>query len=52
MKYHLRRVISDAKLTYEEMTTMLAQVEACLSSRPLHALSNPEDVAVLTRGIF
>ncbi|XP_029171359.1 uncharacterized protein LOC114940775, partial [Nylanderia fulva] len=53
MKHHLRRVIGDAHLTYEEMATLLSQIEACLNSRPLQPLSDdPEDVAALTPGHF
>ncbi|XP_029155196.1 uncharacterized protein LOC114928280 [Nylanderia fulva] len=53
MKHHLRRVIGDARLTYEEMATLLSQIEACLNSRPLQPLSDdPEDVAALTPGHF
>ncbi|KMQ88221.1 hypothetical protein RF55_12324 [Lasius niger] len=40
VKYHLRRVIGDASLTYEEMATLLTQIEAYLNSRPLYALSS------------
>lgn len=39
-KHHLRRVIGETKLTYEEMATLLSQIEACLNSRPLQALSD------------
>ncbi|KMQ88162.1 hypothetical protein RF55_12394 [Lasius niger] len=50
-KPHLRRVIGEATLTFEEMSTFLAQVEACLNSRPLHALSDdPDDISALTPG--
>ena len=31
------------KLTYKELSTVLAQIEACLISRPLVALPHPED---------
>ncbi|XP_071580259.1 uncharacterized protein [Temnothorax nylanderi] len=52
-KHHLRRVIGDATLTYEELSTFLAQVEACLNSRPLSPLSDDsEDLAALTPGHF
>ncbi|XP_039303484.1 uncharacterized protein LOC120357383 [Solenopsis invicta] len=53
LKHHLRRVLGDSTLTFEEMSTLLAQVEACLNSRPLQALSDdPEDLAALTPGHF
>ncbi|XP_039303533.1 uncharacterized protein LOC120357410 [Solenopsis invicta] len=53
LKHHLRRVLGDATLTFEEMSTLLAQVEACLNSRPLQALSDdPDDLAALTPGHF
>ena len=35
LKHHLRRVIGDTSLTYEEMTTLLTQLEAGLNSRPI-----------------
>ncbi|XP_076664979.1 uncharacterized protein LOC143367238 [Andrena cerasifolii] len=52
-KYHLRRVIGDQHLTFEEMTTLLHQIEACLNSRPLQQMTDdPGDLATLTPGHF
>lgn len=48
-KHHLRRVIGPHILTFEEMTTLLCDIEACLNSRPLCATSDEAgDVIVLT----
>ncbi|XP_011870855.1 PREDICTED: uncharacterized protein LOC105563679 [Vollenhovia emeryi] len=53
VKHHLKRVIGDTMLTYEEMSTLLAQVEAVLNSRPLCPLSDdPSDLSALTPGHF
>jgi len=53
VKHHLRRVIGKTTLTFEEMTTLLAEVEACLNSKPLRALSDdPDDLDALTPGHF
>lgn len=46
-------MIGDTKLTYEEMATLLSQIESCLNSRPLQALNDdPEDLTALTPGHF
>ncbi|KAJ0169306.1 hypothetical protein K1T71_015190 [Dendrolimus kikuchii] len=53
LKHHLKRVIGDQKLTYEEYSTVLAQLEACLNSRPLCALSEDiDDLNILTPAHF
>ena len=52
-KTHLRRVVGEVKLTYEELATTLAQIEACLNSRPLIPLPESSDaLEVLTPGHF
>ena len=53
LKRHLRKVVGEVRLTYEELTTVLAQVEACLNSRPLTPLPEPSDgIEALTPGHF
>ncbi|XP_011861147.1 PREDICTED: uncharacterized protein LOC105558193 [Vollenhovia emeryi] len=53
VKFHLKRVIGDHHLTYEEMSTLLAQVEAVLNSRPISPLTDdPDDIKALTPGHF
>ena len=51
-KTHLVRVIGNSKLNFEEMTTVLTQVEACLNSRLLGTLPHNDDdgIEVLTPG--
>ncbi|XP_063389617.1 uncharacterized protein LOC134675340 [Cydia fagiglandana] len=53
LKHHLKRVIGEQKLTYEEYSTILAQLEACLNSRPLCPLTEDiEDLDFLTPAHF
>lgn len=47
VKQHLSRTVANINLTYDEMYTVLVQIEACINSRPLIPLSNdPNDLAV------
>ena len=53
MKSHLKHVIGNVKLTFEEFTTVLAQIESCLNSQPLVPLPCDDDgVEALTPGHF
>jgi hypothetical protein len=53
LKIHLKRIVGDIKLTFEELSTVLSQIEACLNSRPLVSVPGGEDgIEALTPGHF
>ncbi|XP_011311718.1 uncharacterized protein [Fopius arisanus] len=48
-KRHLRTTLGATTLTYEELNTMLIQIEACLNSRPMSSMSDgPDDLQAFT----
>lgn len=52
-KHHLYRVVGNAHLTFEEMQTVLCQIESILNSRPITALStDANDLNYLSPGHF
>lgn len=53
VKHHLRRVLGAHTLTFEELSTLLCRIEACLNSRPIAPLSDDiTDCNALTPGHF
>jgi len=40
LKYHWNRIFGKALLNFEELIVLITQIEACLYTRPLLALSS------------
>ncbi|XP_073819973.1 uncharacterized protein [Musca autumnalis] len=52
-KMHLKKISGQIRHTYEELSTILAAIEACVNSRPLTPQSeNIDDLTALTPGHF
>jgi hypothetical protein len=52
-KLHLKKVVGNQLLSFEEMSTVLAQIEAILNSRPISPMStDPNDLEALTPAHF
>ena len=53
IKAHIRKIDGPFKYTFEEFSTLLARIEACLNSRPISTQSDDRsDLSALTPGLF
>ena len=52
-KYHIKRVLGRLSFLFEQLHTLITQVEGCLNSRPIGIMSDdPNDFESLTPGHF
>ena len=51
-KTHFRRIVGGVRLTFEELSTVVTPIEACLNSRPLPLPEATDATEVLTTGHF
>lgn len=53
LKYHLKRVLGEVRLTFEDFNTLLNEIEAIVNSRPLWSIpSKVDEYEALTPGHF
>lgn len=53
VKYHLKRVLGNVRLCFEDFNTLLVEIEAVVNSRPLWSIpTNTDDYDPLTPGHF
>ncbi|CAG9124118.1 unnamed protein product, partial [Plutella xylostella] len=53
VKHHLKRILGSQVFTYEQLYTLLVQIEGILNSRPITPMSSDvEDLSFLTPGHF
>lgn len=53
VKFHLKRVLGDVKLTFEDFNTILIEIEAIVNSRPLWSIpTKVDEYEALTPGHF
>lgn len=53
IKHHLKRVLGNIRLTFEDFNTVIIEIEAIVNSRPLWAIpSNIDEYEALTPGHF